>query len=99
MPVELHEEKHMRNRGHESGFDRRAVVVSATKAMPLLMMPTSWAEAAAKMSQSVVQYQAMPKNGENCAKCKQFAAPNACKLVDGAISPNGWCRLWVAKAA
>jgi hypothetical protein len=89
----------MRERGHESGFDRRAVLVSVTGAAPLLVMATSWASAAARVPQSAVHYQETPNNGRDCAKCKQFVAPNACSLVSGDISPNGWCRLWAAKAA
>jgi hypothetical protein len=23
-----------------------------------------------------------------------LTAPNACKQVEGDISPNGWCRIW-----
>lgn len=26
---------------------------------------------------------------ESCATCKNFLPPNACKLVDGVIAPNG----------
>lgn len=89
----------MRNRGHESVLDRRAVLVSVSRAMPLLVMATSWAEAAARVPQSAVHYQETPNSGRNCAKCKQFVAPNACSLVAGSISPDGWCRLWAAKAA
>ena len=32
-------------------------------------------------------------------RCNFFIAPNACKMVDGDISPTGYCILWVKKAA
>ena len=48
----------------------------------------------AKVSQSAVTYQASPKGEQRCGNCKQFQPPNACKLIDGSISPQGWCQLW-----
>jgi hypothetical protein len=55
------------------------------------------AVAAGKMSQGAVAYQGSPKGSQSCANCKLFEKPDACKLVDGKVSPNGWCRIW-AKA-
>lgn len=51
-------------------------------------------EASAKAAQNVVQYQDSPKGAQQCSNCKWFEAPQSCKLVDGAISPKGWCTLW-----
>ena len=52
-------------------------------------------EAAAKIKPSLVAYQDTPKEGHDCKGCKLFEPPNACKSVDGVISPNGWCKLWL----
>lgn len=55
--------------------------------------------AAAKVSKASVQYQTEPKDGQTCADCLHFVAgSNTCKLVEGDISPNGWCQLWAKKA-
>ena len=52
-----------------------------------------------KASQASVQYQAQPKDGKKCADCMHFIAEsNTCKLVEGDISPTGWCVLWAKKA-
>ena len=51
----------------------------------------------AKIAPNVVAYQGAPKDGHECSGCALFEPPNACKSVDGAISPNGWCRLWLKK--
>ena len=51
-------------------------------------------DAAAGVSKAAVAYQDSPKGDRDCASCRLFKAPNACKQVDGAISPNGWCRIW-----
>lgn len=56
------------------------------------------APAAAKVSQASVQYQAQPKGDQKCDNCMHFIADsNTCKLVEGEISPEGWCSLWVKK--
>jgi len=55
-------------------------------------------EAAAKMAQTAVGYQATPKGDQQCGTCSLFQPPGACTLVDGAISPTGWCKFWVKKA-
>ncbi len=50
-----------------------------------------------KIAQELVQYQAQPKEGAKCSGCAQFQAPNACAIVAGAISPNGWCVAYAPK--
>jgi hypothetical protein len=55
--------------------------------------------AAAKVSQASVQYQTQPKGDQKCSLCQHFIAEsNTCKLVEGQISPEGWCILWAKKA-
>ena len=55
--------------------------------------------ATAKVSQASVQYQTQPKGEQKCSVCMHFIAEsNTCKLVDGQISPEGWCSLWSKKA-
>jgi hypothetical protein len=54
-------------------------------------------EAAAKMAQKAVQYQDTPKGDQQCSNCSLFQEPNSCTLVDGEISPAGWCKFWVKK--
>jgi hypothetical protein len=44
-----------------------------------------------KIAQNVVQYQVTPKDNQKCSICVNFEPPNACKIVAGTISPNGWC--------
>jgi len=55
--------------------------------------------ATAKASQASVQYQSQPKGDQKCDGCLHFIAEsNSCKLVEGQISPDGWCSLWAQKA-
>ena len=53
----------------------------------------------AKSSQASVQYQQQPKGEQKCANCMHFIAEsNTCKLVEGKISPEGWCVIWASAA-
>lgn len=47
-----------------------------------------------KISRAAAQYQPAPKGMFSCAVCTFFIKPNACKVVDGAVSPTGWCKLF-----
>ena len=49
-----------------------------------------------KSSQAQAQYQGHPKGDQKCGNCLNFVAgSNTCKVVEGSVSPNGWCMLWV----
>jgi len=47
-----------------------------------------------KMSQTDAAYQDRPKNGLTCAACTLFRPPRSCEVVQGDISPNGWCKFF-----
>jgi hypothetical protein len=52
-----------------------------------------------KASQASVQYQAQPQGEQKCSNCLHFiAASNTCVVVEGQISPEGWCSIWVKAA-
>ena len=74
---------------------RRTVLIGAAEATSFLALTSGSAEA--KMALTAVRYQDSPKDSKQCDGCKLFIAPNGCKTVDGAISPQGWCALWVKK--
>ena len=54
-------------------------------------------EAQPKVSKVAVNYQDHPDGNKRCDKCAQFQPPDACKMVEGAISPQGSCRIFTAK--
>lgn len=64
-----------------------AVIGTSTPAQP------------AKMSQQAAKYQETPKGDQRCDNCVLFEAPSSCKSVDGTISPQGWCMIYVKKKA
>ena len=49
------------------------------------------------LTPAAAQYQDKPKGQQMCGACVNFQPPNACKFVQGPISPNGWCLLFAAK--
>jgi hypothetical protein len=55
------------------------------------------APASAKVSKKGVSYQDTPKGALRCDKCKFWQPPAACKVVEGTISPAGWCTLYAPK--
>ena len=74
---------------------------ASVRMLSLMALPGLWMARAAHAQQKVakepVQYQDTPKNNQKCSECLHFVAPNACKLVKGDISPEGWCALYVIK--
>jgi hypothetical protein len=55
--------------------------------------------APAKVPPASVQYQPEPKGDQKCSTCVNFIAEsNTCKLVEGQVSPQGWCSLWMLRA-
>jgi hypothetical protein len=69
--------------------------VGAAGAATILGATPNPAAAAPKISQKAVAYQDHPDGDKRCDKCVQFQPPNACKVVDGTISPQGSCRIFM----
>jgi Rieske Fe-S protein len=51
-----------------------------------------------KFSQQRAHYQPIPKSGQRCQSCALWQAPTACQVVEGTVSPAGWCILYQAKS-
>jgi hypothetical protein len=80
-------------------ISRRVVLTSTALALGAAAAAsvTSQATAQEKMSQADAKYQGTPKGDQRCDGCMLFQPPNACKVVEGEISPSGWCQLFVKK--
>jgi hypothetical protein len=77
---------------------RRALLryaVGAAGGVAICCVPLNPAAAAPKISKKAVAYQDHPDGDKRCEKCAQFQAPDACKMVEGPISPQGSCRIFV----
>lgn len=55
------------------------------------------AQAQEKLAQALVQYQAAPKDGNQCSKCSQWQPPAGCAIVVSPIAPTGWCVAYAPK--
>jgi hypothetical protein len=88
-----------KNAGSTGAAPESAPPPSPEAAAPESSPATSAAPvASAKVSKASVQYQTEPKGDQQCSGCVNFIAEsNTCKLVEGQISPNGWCTLWAKK--
>jgi hypothetical protein len=53
------------------------------------------ARAQDKLSRKDADYQDSPKDIRMCGTCSLFVPPRSCKVVDGDVSPTGWCKLFV----
>jgi hypothetical protein len=85
---------------------RRTFVQGAVMLPALAGLLTARAPAdASKASQVQMHYQTTPKDGMHCSLCKFFIpgqdaqANGTCQVVDGSISPNGYCIAYTAKTS
>ncbi|HSQ04045.1 MAG TPA: high-potential iron-sulfur protein [Burkholderiales bacterium] len=63
---------------------------------PVQTLLRSAPAAAGKAAREIVQYRDEPRNGKACVNCWAYvngpaAGEGTCKVVEGPISPNGWC--------
>ena len=47
-----------------------------------------------KLAQAAIGYQDHPKGNEACGTCPYFQFPKSCVVVEGEISPSGWCPIY-----
>jgi hypothetical protein len=78
---------------------RRVALTSTALALGVAAAGTAAtrADAQQKITPAAAKYQDRPKGQQSCAVCVNFQAPNACKFVQGTISPSGWCLLFAPK--
>ncbi len=90
----------MKTSGWSNDVSRRAVLfasVGCAGGAALLAIGAGQAAAATKLPQTTVGYQPTPKGTQRCDNCALFQPPDACQTVDGAIVPDGWCKIYRPK--
>lgn len=94
------EKQSLNTQNDEGAVSRRALLRGATLTAggALLAGAITAQPAEAKMAPTAAGYQTSPKDGKSCSGCSLFQAPSSCRLVDGTISPNGYCRFFVKKS-
>jgi len=77
---------------------RNAAIATGGATVLAAGLASSTAKAdAGKKSKSEAGYQETPQGDQTCANCALFVAPASCGVVDGTISPSGWCKLYQKK--
>jgi hypothetical protein len=74
----------MRSRRHIIGTFVKAIAASPVFAIA--------ARAADKMTRKQAEYQDTPNGIYSCGLCSLFEAPDGCKVVEGKVSKDGWCK-------
>ncbi len=80
------------NPGYELAMEktRRNVVCTLAGAIPAALLRP--ATASEKMTRQQAEYQDGPNGIYSCSLCTLFIKPNACKVVEGEVSEDGWCK-------
>ena len=71
---------------------RRDVVCAALSSVVAAIAPVETGRASEKMTREQAQYQDQPKGINMCSTCTLFEPPKSCKVVEGDVSPDGWCK-------
>jgi hypothetical protein len=70
----------------------RAISGAAVAVLGLGASARAWARE--KMTKQEAQYQESPKDIRMCSTCSLFEPPRSCKVVEGDVSPDGWCKAY-----
>jgi hypothetical protein len=72
---------------------RRRIIRAVVAGIPAaVLFRISRTEASEKMTRQQAEYQDRPDGIYSCGMCTLFEKPNACKVVEGEISIDGWCK-------
>lgn len=92
----MSDEKQQSGRISRRDFINIAAVGSGALVAVSLAGPAS--AAPKKFSQQQAHYQPVPKSGQRCQICALWQSPTSCQVVDGQVSPAGWCMLYQPKS-
>ncbi|WP_036047249.1 hypothetical protein [Bradyrhizobium sp. Tv2a-2] len=80
----------------DTGSTRRALIrATAASFAAGLFLRLSRVLAADRMTKEQAEYQPTPNGIYSCGQCTMFVAPSSCKVVEGEISTDGWCKAFV----
>jgi High potential iron-sulfur protein len=83
---------------------RQGAVIASGAALGGLMLKVKAPAQGGKVSQAIAKYQATPHGTQQCDGCMQYipgktpSANGTCKIVEGSISPKGWCMFFAPKS-
>ncbi len=72
---------------------RRAVLSTLSCVAAYVATGAQWkAFASDKMTREQAKYQDYPQGIYSCAICSLFEPPKSCKVVEGDVSKDAWCK-------
>jgi hypothetical protein len=75
------------------GTSRRKIIRALAGALPAgFLSRVLPATASEKMTRQQAEYQDKPNGIYSCSLCTLFEKPNHCKVVEGEVSEDGWCK-------
>ncbi|MCO6428225.1 high-potential iron-sulfur protein [Nitrosomonas communis] len=90
---------------HQKKLSRRQIIKFMALGATVPFMNAFIGQAQAKKtSKETVQYRDKPNGEEKCSNCMQFipgktpGAAGECKVVEGSISPQGWCTAYAPES-
>ncbi|SDO93248.1 hypothetical protein [Afipia sp. GAS231] len=79
--------------GQQSDPSRRKIMrAAAGVATAALCFRIVRAAASDKMTRQQAEYQDMPNGIYSCGLCTLFEPPAGCKVVEGEVGKDGWCK-------
>ena len=79
--------------GKPACWSRRKVMGAASKGASVgLLLRIAPAGASDKMTRQQAEYQDTPNGIYSCGVCTLFEQPTSCKVVEGDVSKDGWCK-------
>ena len=80
----------------------RQTLLTATVALAVITSPVRAEEGRMKPPSGLkmrprekFKYQDSPVDGRSCAKCLLYFGDGQCAIIEGEVSPDGWCNQWV----
>jgi hypothetical protein len=83
---------------------RQGAVIASGAALGGLMLKAKAPAQAGSIPKATAQYEDKPHGTQECDACQQFipgksaSGSGTCKIVQGDVSPKGWCKFFTPKS-
>jgi hypothetical protein len=71
---------------------RRKMLLAVVAGGSMMLLFRSRAQGSDKMTKAQAEYQETPNGIYSCATCTLFESPDGCKVLEGQVSRDGWCK-------
>jgi hypothetical protein len=84
----------------DTEYSRRSMLqrlATAAGTVTVFSIGSRRAQAQSKLAKKDVDYRETPNGNQKCENCVNFEAPSGCKVVDGPVVPQAWCKAYGPK--